>query len=192
MGVIPGWNKGLKSPKEWRDKISKSLTGIKRPPFSKEWKQKLSEAQKRRFSINPCTNKGRVHTLETRLKISLAKKGKPLSDKNLRGILKANCARPNKFEVRALAYLEIIYPGRFSYSGDGACLIGHKSADAIDTKTRTVVQFNGTYWHLKRFGLEVNDNNKRYREVIEAKPFIKAGYKVLFIWEDELVKLEDL
>lgn len=118
--------------------------------------------------------------------MSLSKKGKPLTEINLRNILKALCIKPNKFEVRALAYLELIFPKKFSYTGDETCIINHKSADAVDLKTRTVALFNGTYWHLGKYGLKITNRNKRLREKIEAKPFLDAGYKVIFIWEDEL------
>ena len=107
-------------------------------------------------------------------------------EKMARCALKMKCAHPNKFETRALAYLERIYSSRFSYCGDGSVLINGRSADAIDTKTRTVVLLNGVYWHLKKRGLVINNQNKRLRERIEAVPFLKAGYRVLFIWEDEL------
>lgn len=137
---------------------------------------------------------GRKHSKETKRKMKLAQKGKKLTPQHLRNILKAVCSRPNKFEIRALVYLESIYPKRFSYTGDGSCIINGKSADAIDLKTRTVALFNGKYYHLGIHGLSINDHNKRKRERIEAKPFTDVGYKVIFIWEDEInkLKLEDL
>jgi hypothetical protein len=101
-------------------------------------------------------------------------------------ILKSNLTKPNKFEIRALQYLEKIYPGKFSYCGDGSLVINGRSPDAIDTKTKTVALLNGYYWHLKKRGLEVNDINKRIVENIESEPFVSAGYKVIFVWEDEI------
>jgi hypothetical protein len=50
-------------------------TGKKRPPFSKEWKEKLSLA-----------GKNRKQTEETRLKISLGNKGKPKSKEHCKNI----------------------------------------------------------------------------------------------------------
>ncbi len=52
-GTIP-WNKGKKCPpnsKEQREKISKTLTDIKRKPFSEEHKQKLREARIKYFTV---------------------------------------------------------------------------------------------------------------------------------------------
>lgn len=176
---------------ETRRKISEYQRGTKHP-HSEETKKKLSKINrgkkhslKTRKKISEAL-KNRIISLETGRKISAAKKGKSLSEINLRNILKSNCARPNKFEIRALAYLELLYPKRFSYTGDGTCIINRRSADALDLKTRTVALFNGAYWHLVRHGLKINDKNKRLREKIEAKPFLDMGYRVIFIWEDEL------
>ena len=116
-------------------------------------------------------------------------KNRPLSNHHMRNVLKACCARPNKFETRAMAYLEYLYPERFIYTGDGTCIINHRSADAIDPKTRTVALFNGIYWHLKKYGFENTEQAKGAIELIEAIPFLESGYKVIFIWEDELTKL---
>lgn len=74
-GYIP-WNKGqrgiIHKSKEEREKIRlrfkgkpSPLKGIKRPPFSEEWKHKISEGQK-----------GKKISIETRKKISIANSGK--------------------------------------------------------------------------------------------------------------------
>ena len=51
--------------KEHRRKIGLALKGIKRGPFSLEWRKKLSEA-----------GKGRVHSIEARKKMSISQMGK--------------------------------------------------------------------------------------------------------------------
>jgi len=111
---------------------------------------------------------------------------KKKQDQTLAKMLKANNRRPNKFEMRGLEYLEKLFPGRFKYTGDGTCIINGRSADALDAKTQTVVLFNGVYWHLKRFGYSITEENKRLVERKESHPFLEAGYSVMFIWEDEL------
>ena len=55
---------GKKCTKETKEKMSKIRKGRKRPPFSEEWKKKLSEAR-------------RNISQETRQRMSLAKKWKP-------------------------------------------------------------------------------------------------------------------
>jgi hypothetical protein len=59
-GINKGWiKKGQKIPLEIRLRMNKDKLGKKRPPFSKEWKDKLSKA-----------HKGKTLTRETRLKMS--------------------------------------------------------------------------------------------------------------------------
>lgn len=60
--------KGYKVTEEVRRKMSKAHTGKKRPPFSDEWRKNISNGQKGRKH---------PHSEETKLRISLAKKGKP-------------------------------------------------------------------------------------------------------------------
>lgn len=168
--------KSIKALMDFRSTHDNPFKGCK---HSQATRQKLSEIQI-----------GKTFSLKIRKKMSLSHKGKQFSEAHLKNILKALYKHPNKFEVRALAYLELIYPGKFSYTGDGSCIINRRSADAMDLKTRTVALFNGTYWHLGKYGLKITDKNKRLREKIEAKSFLDAGYKVIFIWEDELNSLD--
>lgn len=55
---------GHKTSEETKKKISKTLTGRKRPPLTKEWKENISKG-----------GLGRKASLETRKRISLAKRG---------------------------------------------------------------------------------------------------------------------
>lgn len=67
--------KGYKLTKEQKEKISKSLIGRK---FSEKTKQKISRAIKKQWENGLRTNgrSGKKHSKQTRLKMSLAKKGK--------------------------------------------------------------------------------------------------------------------
>jgi len=56
--------KHWKHSEETKRKISKALTGKKRPPLTKSWKEKISKG-----------GKGKKRSLETRKRISLAKQG---------------------------------------------------------------------------------------------------------------------
>ena len=73
--MVSGDNNGAKKPQS-RKKISESKKGIKRKPFSKEWKQKMSEAHKgeknHRYGVEVSE--------ETRAKISAKMKGRKQSD----------------------------------------------------------------------------------------------------------------
>ena len=55
---------GKRHSEETKRKISIALTGRKRPPLTKEWKENISKGEK-----------GKKASLETRKKISLAKRG---------------------------------------------------------------------------------------------------------------------
>jgi hypothetical protein len=166
-----------------------------------EYRKKLSEAQKVRHanidpkqsaSINVKISKsliGHRHSTETKEKIRQANIKRGYNPEWIRKSLKACCARPNKFEAQALTYLNGIYPNQFKYTGNGTMIVNHKSADAYSVGLNTVALFHGYYWHLKRFGLEITEDNKRAVERVDSAPFLSAGYKVIFIWEDELASL---
>lgn len=58
---LPAWNKGMVMPKEQKEKLSKSMLGVKRIPFSGEHKRNISESLK-----------GKLKSKETRNKISIS------------------------------------------------------------------------------------------------------------------------
>jgi hypothetical protein len=107
-------------------------------------------------------------------------------ENNTINVLKAVCASPNKFETKCLALLQNLYPNKFKYTGDGTCIINGRSADAYSLELNTIVLFHGVYWHLERGGLVINEENKRSVEKVDSLPFLFAGYKVIFLWEDEI------
>lgn len=148
--------------------------------------KKLSIKHRKNISLS---NIGRKLTKKHRKKLSLAHRDKKLTDEHVRNILKSVCNRPNKFETRALNYLNIIYNNKFKYTGDGSLIINHRSADAYAKKLNTIALFHGCYWHLRKYGLEITEENKRSVEKVDSLPFTSAGYKVIFIWEDELIKI---
>lgn len=210
-GKIP-WNKGLtketdarvvkngigisesRKGKTYEEIYGKDKSEIMKEMRSKQWKGfKRSESNKKKCSISKMGDLNPSKRPEVRKKMSITAKritntieGKKKCSLGGIAALKAVNKCPNKFEERALAYLEILYPRRFSYTGNGTCIINGKSADAVDLENRTVALFNGVYWHLKRKGLEITEENKRLRERIEAEPFNEAGYRVIFLWEDEI------
>jgi G:T-mismatch repair DNA endonuclease (very short patch repair protein)/AraC-like DNA-binding protein len=118
------------------------------------------------------------------------KKGKKQSEETIKKKLAAVCASPNKFEQKCQEFLNKLYPNKFKYVGDGSILISGRSPDFINEELKTVVLANGCYYHLSIKNLEITEENKRVIEKYEALPFLSAGYKVLFVWEDEINKLE--
>jgi hypothetical protein len=173
-GILP-WNTGLtkEDPRVAKlgEEVSKARKGIP-----------LSESHKANIRKTCQSTKFR----KKQSKILQKAIWPPKTVEHMRNVLKSVCTRPNKFETQCLKHLNKLYPGRFSYTGDGTCIINGRSADAMDLKTRTVVLCNGVYWHLKRHDLAVTDKNKRMIERLESEPFLRAGYQVIFLWEDEL------
>lgn len=106
-------------------------------------------------------------------------------------MLSACCKRPNKFETNALNYLNVIYKNKFIYTGNGSKMVNGRSADAYSKKLNTIALFHGVYWHLKIKGLKITERNKRSVEKVDSLPFTTAGYKVIFIWEDEMNHILD-
>ena len=106
--------------------------------------------------------------------------------KRLKASYKVTQECPNLFEKEVQKYLDQKYPKEFKFVGDGSIIIGGKNPDFVSNKTKTVVLANGIYWHLGIKGMEVNEENKKIIEKEEAKVFEKAGYKTMFIWEDQI------
>jgi len=198
--------KGSTCSEELRKKLSESHKGHHNL-HSDETKKKMSLAHKgKKFSVEHRKNislshkgilTGRKLSEEHKRNISLGNKGqipwikgkhwpKNTKEQRIKNLLKIVNARPNKFETRALAYLELIYPNKFKYTGNGSFIVSNRSADAYSKELNTIALFNGCYWHLKRKGYEITEENKRIVERFESQPFLNADYKVLFIWEDEL------
>lgn len=115
--------------------------------------------------------------------------GRKQSNESISKRLRSNCKRPNNFETNALNYTNSIYDNKFKYTGNGSFIVNNRSADAYSKELNTVALFHGVYWHLKIKDLEITEENKRAVEKIDSLPFISAGYKVIFIWEDELNKI---
>jgi hypothetical protein len=170
------WNKGL--TKETDERVAKYAISRKHPisckcPCCKGERGELTKEEK-----NKCGQRS-----------GEGRRGKHLSDTHIRNVLRAGCEHPNKFETNALHYINTIYNNKFTYTGDGSLIINHRSADAYSKELNTIALFHGVYWHLRKKGLDITEENKRVVEKVDSLPFTSAGYKVIFIWEDELYKL---
>ena len=123
-----------------------------------------------------------------RKNVSKGLTGLKQSDSAIRNRMKSIGAHPNGFETRCSIFIDKIHPGMFEYCGDGSRIINGRCSDFISDKLKTVILCHGYYWHLKQYGLEVNDTNKKIVENTDSKAFLDAGYKVIFIWEDDFNK----
>lgn len=150
--------------------------------FKQHW-SRIKEIQDRANLKRRKAMKGRVPWSK-----GLSAKTNSIIANSLAKRLKSCQAEPNKFEVKALEHLNKLFGNVFQYTGNGTLMSGGCSADAYSKELNMVALFHGYYWHLKRIGLEVNEENKRRLEANDALPFLLAGYKVIVIWEDELKK----
>jgi hypothetical protein len=188
QGQVKHWwktypNLGLHHSEETCKKISEKATGrpssLKGIPLSNKSKESIRQARLRFYRDggknwnHPEVGDGSNHARWK--KIVLAKMNE----------------RPNKFETRCFGLLEILYPSKFKYVGDGSILINYKSPDYIWAEEKIVVLCNGIYWHCKRFGIEDTPENRIKIQNNESLPFQAAGYKVWFIWEEKNKKVKE-
>jgi G:T-mismatch repair DNA endonuclease (very short patch repair protein) len=106
--------------------------------------------------------------------------------RQIQNTIKAVCERPNKFEQNCQKALELEWPEKFRYVGDGNVLINFKSPDFINEEDKVVVLCHGVYWHLIKDGFENTPENKKLIESKDSEPFERVGYKVIVLWEDEI------
>lgn len=99
----------------------------------------------------------------------------------------------NRFEKETLRILNARYPANWTYSGDKSVVINGKVPDFININgQKKAILCNGIYWHLwRRYGKGFTFAElkavKRFIEYKERKPYESVGFKVFFIWEDELL-----
>jgi len=94
--------------------------------------------------------------------------------------------KPNKTEIKLYQLLQKIYPNEYKFVGDGNVTIDGLIPDFINSNgQKKIIELFGTYWH--REGVDYRRTEKGRREV-----FMKYGYKLLVIWEDELKNKESV
>jgi len=214
-------NKGHCVSEKTRKKISESHQGMKMPEgtgrkisiankgkhyfIPKETREKMSERMmgNQRFL-------GMTHSKENRRKMSIARKGRTLSEngkrnisisklkqwqnpeyrkRQLKAIIAGSHTKPNKSEKKLRRGLNHLFPGEYKYVGDGSILIGYKNPDFINVNSqKKIIELFGDYWH----GEERTGRTKRQEENQRIKHFAKYGYKTLIIWESELENIKQL
>jgi hypothetical protein len=167
---------------EVKFRIGEASRNRKRKSCSEEHKQ----AVRKKLKGRKLPKEHRDNISKATIGISKSPRTEQHTRNNITAVLKSCCARPNKFEVRALAHLNLAYNNKFKYTGDGSFIVNHRSADAYCEELKIVALFNGIYWHLERYGFQTTEQAKGAVELIESIPFLEAGYKVIFIWEDEV------
>mgnify|MGYP001559253663 FL=1 len=69
----------------------------------------------------------------------------------------------------------------FDYVGDGKVWINKFNPDFLNRKERLIIEVFGDYWH--------NREDVKIRDIERINNYFKYGYKLLIIWEHELVKI---
>lgn len=152
--------------------------------------QSLETRKKRSLSSlnRPGYWRGKKRSIEYRERLSIIMKdvAKNRAPEHIRKFIRSGRLGPNKNEQRGLLYLDAIFPNKFRYCGDGSFMVGKSSPDAVSEELKTIVLFHGVYWHLKRLGLEISEENKYMIEQVDQIPFRQLGWKVIILWEDDL------
>lgn len=186
-------------PEIW-DRLHKNNIGKKRTPqykaesslrnkgkiITKEQKIKISKSLKEYYKLHPeqreiihKRNYGRRHTLEE-------------LDRTVRGIIKASHMKPNRCEIK-LGELINRVSSDFKYNGGGelGVVLGGRIPDYVNVNgKKQVINFNGCHWHGCSicYPQKYIENDTRNN----IKPYIGLGYKVLVIWEHELLDEENV
>lgn len=186
--------------------ISKGRKGVRPSPRTEEHLANISKALKgrvvtwghktsvgvkklwrnpeyRRLQLNRHNTKSYRKRTSERMKSVWKRPG--YKERTVKSVMAASHAQPNRFEIQIGEFLESLHPGEFRYCGDGRIFINSRVPDFYSKKLRTVVEANGGYWHLGKFGLKKTEQNKRLIERIESRTYLKCGYSVWFIWDDE-------
>jgi len=169
------------------------LKGEKNPRFGIRFKMK--EETKSKLSKRL---KGRIHSLEHNLKVSLALKGKKRPSylslifsqamKNnwkqpnyVKKQMKSRGCFPNKKELYLDKILNILLPKQYKYVGNGEFIIAGKCPDFININgQKKIIELYGDYWHKGQ-----NPQNR-------IDLFKQYGYNTLIVWEHELEDIDKL
>ena len=167
--------------KEYRDKLSKALIGNTRRlgiKHTEETKKKLSKklkgrklTEKNRLGISKAL-KGRIFTEEWKKKLSDTRKRLFKDDEFLKEFRKNLQQKPTNIEI---IIREIVEQYGYEYTGNFKVWIDGKNPDFVNIKSKKVIEVFGDYWHKKE------DEYKRYLH------FKKNNYKILIIWEHDIV-----
>lgn len=93
-------------------------------------------------------------------------------------------SKQNKLERYFEKILEENFPNKYKFTGNGKMIIKGHFPDFTHLYQKSYFD-KWNFWHTKFKGLESFSRDQI--EKIERTPYEEAGYKVLHIWEDELV-----
>ena len=131
----------------------------------------------------------RACSIETRRKISEARKAQWQDPEYVAKLIKAMGIRPNKLESRLIQIFQERLP-EFEYNGgfDLGVSLGGLIPDFINTNgKKQVIEVFGNYWHSP----EVIGDDYRRTEAGKISIYSSLGYPCLVLWEDDLKEKSD-
>ena len=178
------WNKGLtKEIDERVKKYSEKQIGIKRSIETKKLQSEIKIGKKQ----NETTKNKRS------LIFKELWKNPEYKEKMLQKMPSASGKHPNKLEKYFIEYFNKNFLYDFEYTGNGKILIGCKSPDFINEKTKQIIEIFGCYFHkCKECKLENSKMKETLSEIERIEHFSKFGYKTLIVWEHETKNKEIL
>jgi len=197
--------KGRKYSEEHKKKISEAHKGKK---LSEKHKKKLSEAHKN-LSAESRKNmseaaKGKIVSEATKKKISDYQNRPEILEKNRQQLrnTRHNQVKPNKRESQIgqiLTEAEIRF--KFHHNVDYQTIENEHRKKEVDIfiRPKKIIEHNGTYNHadprkykpddlIREHGKMVKASEIWKREKIILNQIKKQGYKILVIWEQDLLK----
>ena len=199
-------NKGKFVSLKTKKKISKSKTGKK--VHSEENKKIFAERmivnnpmkrpevrEKHRIACKKDTHrqnlskalKGKPKSEETKKKHKINWQNPQFRNRQIRLMAEGRKAKPNKFENNVNNLIQTNFPNQYKINVSRKTIINGHTPDFINCNgEKKVILANGIYWHLWKLQ---KDNPKLTKENIERKerkPYGELGFKVLFVWEDEM------
>lgn len=147
------------------------------------------------FSKRSPRMKGKVHSKETKLKMSQSNSGKNngfygkhhskesinkmLSSEGRKNWQKRLGHTKNSKEILIENLLNFLFPNEYKYIGNGKVWIDGFNPDFINCNgQKKIVEFYGDYWHKRPDYIE--------RDKRRLKAYNKYGYDTLIIWQSEL------
>lgn len=175
-GELKAWNKGETKETNVTVKRSGEKCSITKKAFfqteeGRNFAEEISRTRKAYFA----TERGQKWLNEHNRGENHPMYGKHHTEEELRKMLKAVCAVPNKPEQYLYWILQVIFPDEYKFVGDGSVIIGGHSPDFININgQKKLIEHFGDYWHRG------DDEGNR---IFQFRLF---GFDTLIIWEHEL------
>lgn len=161
------WNKGIALSENAKENLRIIMTG----------KKQSSETIAKKVA----KSLGSHRSAETKLKMSLASKGKPKSEEHKRKYkeVRKNWITPKyntSIEIKIRDFLDSI---KMEYYQHKHLDIEHNYAcDFFIPSLNLVIETDGNYWHRYPTGTDIDH--------IRTKELVEKGFKVLRLWESEI------